>query len=199
MFERLTGKVLTRLLSKYFVQDGVEGGDGHGASADGDASGFAKRTQLGVWSGFVRLDGLVLRNAVVNDRLREKGLPFELIRCSVGRVELTVPWGRLGPRGGGREKKGARSSPFSKADANKPTSSSMDGAVVVVVDSVHVLLSTRYRFDDDAVEAARVRKRREELARSEGFVRAAGPGREGGGGRTGAAGPAAVAAKVPMA
>ena len=185
MFERLTGKVLTRLLSKYFVQDGVEGGDGHGASADGDASGFAKRTQLGVWSGFVRLDGLVLRNAVVNDRLREKGLPFELIRCSVGRVELTVPWGRLGPRGGGREKKGARSSPFSKADAAKPTSSSMDGAVVVVVDSVHVLLSTRYRFDDDAVEAARVRKRREELARSEGFVRAAGPGREGGGGQNG--------------
>ena len=178
MFERLAGKVLTRLLSKYFVQDNGEdiSSSGKSSSAPSTASrpassssssskGSGTKTQLGVWSGYVSLDNLLLKNEVVNTHLKSKGLPFELLRCSVGRVEITVPWGKLGLRGGGSSG-GASSS----ASSTSSSTSGGDGAVVVVVDSVHVLLTSRYEFDDEAMASERIKKRREALAKSEGYV-----------------------------
>ena len=176
MFERLAGKVLTRLLSKYFVQDNGEeissagGGKSSStasrpASSSSSSKGSGTKTQLGVWSGYVSLDNLLLKNEVVNTHLKSKGLPFELLRCSVGRVEITVPWGKLGLRGGGSSG-GASSS----ASSTSSSTSGGDGAVVVVVDSVHVLLTSRYEFDDEAMATERIKKRREALAKSEGYV-----------------------------
>eukprot|EP00562_Extubocellulus_spinifer_P016440 CAMPEP_0178577680 /NCGR_PEP_ID=MMETSP0697-20121206/21133_1 /TAXON_ID=265572 /ORGANISM="Extubocellulus spinifer, Strain CCMP396" /LENGTH=4375 /DNA_ID=CAMNT_0020212987 /DNA_START=145 /DNA_END=13272 /DNA_ORIENTATION=+ len=178
MFERLAGKVLTRLLSKYFVQ---ENGDEINSSTSAAASSSqssspstesAKRpspttagaasgtvTQLDVWSGYVALDNLLLKNSVINSHLKSRGLPLQLLRCTVGRVEITVPWGKLGLRGGSSS--GIASSGGGGGGG--------DGAVVVVVDSVHVLLE--YEFDDDAMESARIKKRREKLAESEDYVR----------------------------
>ena len=104
MFERLAGKVLTRLLSKYFVQDNGEESSSSGggrssstasrpaSSSSSSSKGSGTKTQLGVWSGYVSLDNLLLKNEVVNTHLKSKGLPFELLRCSVGRVEITGNW-----------------------------------------------------------------------------------------------------------
>jgi len=177
MFERLAGKVLTRLLSKYFVQDNGEEISGRGASSSPasrfrrassstpSSSGTGTKTQLGVWSGYVSLDNLLLKNEVINTHLKSRGLPFELLRCCVGRVEITVPWSKLGLRGGG-----SGGGSVSSSSSTSSSTSGADGAVVVVVDSVHVLLTSRYEFDDEAIAAERIKKRREALAKSEGYV-----------------------------
>jgi len=177
MFERLAGKVLTRLLSKYFVQDDGEDIAGSTSSSSSPSrsrprrsapssstsasGGSGTKTQLGVWSGYISLDNLLLKNSVVNAHLKSKGLPFELLRCSVGRVEITVPWGKLGLRSGGGG---------SSASSTSSSTSGGDSAVVVVVDSVHVLLTSRYEFDDEAMETERIKERREALAKSDGYV-----------------------------
>lgn len=142
MFERLAGKILSRLLSKYFVSDDTNGVR--------DSSSERKSwSQLGVWSGYVSLESLELRKEVINDYFKSKGLPFELLQCTLGRVEITVPWAKLG---------------LSSSDGD-------DAVVVVVVDGVHALVRTNYEFDDDALREAAVKQRRRELQESESFAK----------------------------
>ena len=143
MFERLTGKLLSRLLSKYFVSD-------DSSSPTGSSPEKKSWSQLGVWSGYVSLESLELRKEVVNSYLKSRGLPFELLQCTLGRVEITVPWAKLG-----------LSSP-SAADGD-------DAVVVIVVDGVHALLRTNYEFDDEALREAAIQERRQELLDAEVF------------------------------
>lgn len=85
------------------------------------------------------LESLELRKEVVNSYLKSKGLPFELLQCTLRRVEITVPWAKLG------------------------LSDGEDAVVVVVVDGVHALLRTNYEFDDEALREAAIQERRQEL------------------------------------
>jgi len=138
MFERLAGKLLSRFLSKYFVSDD---------SASGTSS--SSSSSLGVWSGYVSLESLELRKEVVNSYLKSKGLPFELLQCTLGRVEITVPWAKLG--------------------LSSPSAEGGDAVIVVVVDGVHALLRTNYEFDDEALREAAIQERRQELQDAEVF------------------------------
>lgn len=96
------------------------------------------------------LEGLELRREVINDYFKSKGLPFELLQCTLGRVEITVPWAKLG---------------LSSPDGDDAA------VVVVVVDGVHALLRTNYEFDDEALREAAIKQRRRELQESESFAK----------------------------
>ena len=148
MFERLAGKLLSRLLSKYFEQHNPANDSTTGANTETSTGSTISSTQLGVWSGYVSLENLVLKQEFVNEFFHNKGLPFELLSCSLQRVEITIPWGQLGAGLG-----------------------SSDASVVVVIDGVHILLTTNYEFHDDVIEKSRLTRRRTQLSESESFVR----------------------------
>jgi hypothetical protein len=163
VFERLAGKFLSRLLSKYFVTTSEQ--ESSSTSSSKRSSGSSRRKQqqkqqrtsqtaasLGVWSGFVSLSNLQVRVDVVNAELKRKGVPLEILQCTLGRVEMTVPWAKLGTTkatGGGSEED--------------------DAVVVLVVDGVHALLRTNYEFDDPKLRQAAIDERRQQLADSENF------------------------------
>ena len=80
MFERLAGKLLNRLLSKYFVQN--------------HESEQRKSTQLSVWSGYISFENLEFRKDVVNELLQSSGI--EMVSGSIRSLEITIPWAKLG-------------------------------------------------------------------------------------------------------
>ena len=80
MFEHLAAKLFRVFLSKYFTEESL---------ARNKSSTSA---QLGVWSGYISLENLELKKDVINQKLRRKGQPFEIVHCSFRRVEITVPW-----------------------------------------------------------------------------------------------------------
>ena len=149
MFERLAGKLLSRFLSKYFVQQDTSLNGERGSTQSSSNS----QTQLGVWSGYIALENLVLKEEFINNYFRGKGLPFELLKCTFQRVEITIPWGKLGA-GGGLGLRGQN-----------------DASVFVVIDGVYILLISNYEHYDDVMESSRLAERRNQLDESESFVR----------------------------
>ena len=134
MFERLAGKLLSNLLSKYFTEESLV------------RNKVSTATQLGVWSGYVSLQNLDLKIDEINTILRRKGLPFEIIHCSFRQVEITVPWAKL-------------TNPINaSSDGTKE-----DAVVVLVVDGIHLLARTNYTFGDEELREEEVRKRRTAL------------------------------------
>lgn len=135
MFERLFQQVLSKFLSKYFTEDSLA------------ANKINRSTQLGVWSGYVSLQNLVLKKDVINAKLKSKGQPFEIVHCSFGQVEISIPWAKLSNPIGSQGRMGKD-----------------DAVVVVVVDGIHLLGRTNFDFDDVALRREEVKKRRRALA-----------------------------------
>eukprot|EP00934_Nitzschia_sp_Nitz4_P009488 Nitzschia sp. Nitz4//scaffold8_size234185//25292//37594//NITZ4_001234-RA/size234185-snap-gene-0.4-mRNA-1//1//CDS//3329559737//9478//frame0 len=135
MFERLVQRVLGQFLAKYFTEESLARNKIHNSA------------QLGVWSGYVALRNLELKKEIINDKIRRKGLPFELVHCSFRQVEITIPWAKL-------------TNPMSSKSASKQNDTAV---VVVVVDGVHVLVRTSFDFDDLALRKESLKKRRKAL------------------------------------
>ena len=144
MFERLAGKLLSRLLSKYFVSDNESSTSHHLLPRR------VRRSECGVVMCLLKAWNCAKKLSI--RILKSKGLPFELLQCTLGRVEITVPWAKLG-----------LSSPSSYCGGDDAV------VVVVVVDGVHALLRTNYEFDDEALREAAIRQRRQELQDAQDF------------------------------
>jgi vacuolar protein sorting-associated protein 13A/C len=76
MFEQGLAYLLKKLLGEY-VEDG---------------NILQERIQVGVWSGLIVLENLVLKNSVF-DLI---DVPISLNYGYIGRLELRIPWGNLG-------------------------------------------------------------------------------------------------------
>ena len=147
MFEGLAEKVVSRLLSKYFV---VTSGDSSASSsavaaASNSNTGISSNNGItsnnswtGVWSGNVSLENLTLKQELVNDLFRNKGIPLELLSCTIQKVELTIPWAK-------------------------------DDDAVLVLEGVHVLLRDCMVHDDAALRHELVKHRRHALLQSQAF------------------------------
>jgi hypothetical protein len=158
MLERLTGKLLSRFLSKYFILPG-ESDPEYGSS---NGIGSPSKTQLAVWSGYLSLQHLGLRSSLVNDHFQKEGLPFELSHGFVDRVEITIPWAQLrgllsGSGGGGAKNKGE-------------TTDTTETEVIVVLDGLYLLLNTKYEFHDEKLKESQKVQRRKELDAAMTFV-----------------------------
>ena len=140
MFERLAGKFLSRLLSKYFISD--ESSTATSSSSTGSNSSSNSWNNLGVWSGYVSLEHLELKKNVINDYFKSKGIPLELLSCTIKRVEITIPWAKL----------------------HNPNE-----VVVVVLDGVHALFRVHLHHDDGALRHRIIQDRRQALVDSEVF------------------------------
>jgi hypothetical protein len=158
MLERLTGKLLSRFLSKYFILPESNNSDGSTkkqSSSSSSSSSSPSKTQLAVWSGFLSFQHLQLRSTIVNETFQKKGLPFELSCGFVDRVEINVPWAQLrsllsSGAGGGKGK--------NETDG----AAGSDAEIVIVLDGIYLLINTRYEFHDDKLlESQRLRRRKE--------------------------------------
>lgn len=107
MFERIFAKVLSRFLSKYFKFR--------------NERELTNLINVGVWSGYISLENLVLKDEVLDEMLfGQKGLPFKLVSCGIRRVEITVPWAKL------TAKKDGSSTTATSASTSKGGGSSSD-------------------------------------------------------------------------
>ena len=82
MFEAVFARMLKALLGE-FVED-IGGVDNKTSLHD--------KIQLGVWSGYICLEHLVLKDKL----LQLLGLPLQLGYGVIGRLEFRIPWGNLG-------------------------------------------------------------------------------------------------------
>ena len=82
MFEAIFARMLKALLGE-FVED-IGGIDNKTSLHD--------KIQLGVWSGYICLEHLVLKDKL----LQLLGLPLQLGYGVIGRLEFRIPWGNLG-------------------------------------------------------------------------------------------------------
>ena len=139
MFERLTSTVLQRSLQEYFVLDGSDA------------------NVMDVWSGYVRWNQMELRTAWLNEKIQAKGLPFQVLHGHVNLLTISIPWSKLSLLSGGGNKDRKRN----QEDKNNGDAAS----IVVVLDGVQLLVRTRYDFDDDALDQARIKNRRKKLQR----------------------------------
>ena len=134
VFEKLAGNVLSKILSEYFTDESL---------AKNKAT---KTAYLGIWSGYISLQNLVVKKDIINAKLRRKGQPFELVHCFIRQVEITIPWAKL-------------SNPISK------------NHVVLVLDGIHAILRVSFTFHDEELRDEEIEKRRKALSRSETFVK----------------------------
>ena len=147
MFEKLAGNVLSKVLSKYFTEESLA------------RNKATKSAHWGIWSGYITLQNLEIKTDIINEKLRRKGQPLELVRCSLRQVEITIPWAKVSnPIGVG-------------STANGFSSPSKDAAAVLVLDGVHFLFRTSFEFHDDELRAEEIKKRREALSRSENVAK----------------------------
>ena len=167
MLERLVGRLLNNVLSQYFVYNNRNDEDSNNNGSGNHQNGGSESTteggaSLGVWSGYIALDNLRLKNEVVNDLLQKHGIPVEVLHCTIRRVEITVPWSKLS------------SSSSSRSGTSTPTATDSTGAVVVIVmDGIHILARTRYEFHDAKMRSNGIRQRRDKLEEASTFERPA--------------------------
>jgi len=146
MLERLVGRLLNNFLSKYFVYQSTSNNSKE--SSFSSSTGTPLQPSLGVWSGYIALDNLQLKTDVINDLLQERGIPLEVLHCTIRRVEITVPWSKLRTPGDGVG----------------------DGAaVVIVMDGIHVLARTLYEYNDEKIRQQDVQERRRKLNEAQNF------------------------------
>ena len=164
MLEAVAGKVLDLFLSKYFEDDNEPHPSEQSTAESNSAppqrgrtfsgstnqqpstSGAGKKRprtsfRSGLWSGFLSLDDLRLKVAMVNDELRAAGLPIELVHCSIRKVEMTVPWSQW------------------KALVSSSATAERSASAVLVLDGVHVLARVRYAVDEESRKILTVRAR----------------------------------------
>ena len=158
MLERLVGRLLNNVLSQYFVYNNngknQTATDATAPSAEGATS---PQPSLGVWSGYIALDNLQLRTEVINDLLEQRGIPLEVLHCTIRRVEITVPWSKLNQ---------STAAGSSNGGSNGTTS----GAVVVIVmDGIHILARTLYEYNDEKMRHRDVQQRRAKLQEAQAF------------------------------
>jgi len=150
MFEKLAGNVLSKVLSKYFTDESL-------------ANNKATSANWGIWSGYISLHNLEIKTNIVNEKLRQKGQPFELVHCSIRQVEITIPWAKL-------------SNPISTGNSSNGFSSpgsSQDAATVLVLDGIHALFRTSFSFHDHELRREEIKRRRQALSRSVNFAKSA--------------------------
>lgn len=86
----------------------------------------------------------------------KKGYPIEVLSCGIRRLEISVPWAKI-------------TSPIKTTQRNNRSDkvenfSTKDGAIVIVIDGVHLLMNTRISRDNNqAMENERIKRRREQL------------------------------------
>ncbi|CAB9505998.1 protein sorting-associated protein 13C [Seminavis robusta] len=147
MLERLLSRLLNNVLSQYFDYQSNNNGD-NGSTSEEPSS-------LGVWSGYIALDNLRLKTAVINDILQQQGIPLEVLHATIRRVEITVPWSKL----------------RSSSGRNNHHHNNKEGAVVVIViDGIHVLGRMLYEFHDAKMRQRDVQQRRAKLQEAQAFV-----------------------------
>lgn len=124
-------------------------------------------TSMGVWSGYVTLQDLHLKTDVWNEKLASKGQPFEIVHGSIQSLELTVPWSKLSSLSaattGTSSGTGNGTSTPTGTPQKQPPKLDPSAAIVVVLDGVHLLVRTRFDFDDKALRNEQVRKRQKAL------------------------------------
>lgn len=121
MFEQGFSFVLKKLL-----QDFVEDGDN-----------LNEKVQVGVWSGCIILEDLVLKNSI----LSLVDVPVSLSYGYIGRLEIQIPWGRLGYE-----------------------------PVKVVIDRVNILIEPRYEWNPGAADKRQQAVKQAKLAAAEIFA-----------------------------
>ena len=146
MFEKLAGNVISKILSKYFTDESLA------------RNKATKSAHWGIWSGYITLQNLEIKTDIINAKLRQKGQPLELVRCSLRQVEITIPWAKVSGTG-------------SSGNGFFLGSSSQDAVAVLVLDGVHVLFRTSFLCHDDELRTEEIKKRREALSRSENFAK----------------------------
>jgi hypothetical protein len=80
MFEKAFASLLKNFLGEFVEGSGLDG------------SIFEEKIQLGVWSGYIVLEQLVLKDKL----LAVLGAPISLVSGVIGRLEFRIPWGNLG-------------------------------------------------------------------------------------------------------
>jgi hypothetical protein len=128
-------------------------------------------TSMGVWSGYVSLQDLHLKTNVWNEKLSSQGQPFEVVHGSIQSLELTVPWSKLTATTTSTTSTTSSTTTSSVPSAPRGTPQTQKqqqkldpaAAIVVVLDGVHLLVRTRFDFDDKALREEQVRKRQKAL------------------------------------
>eukprot|EP01031_Cornospumella_fuschlensis_P039411 gene39411-47974_t len=121
MFEQGLSFILKKLL-RDFVEDG---------------DNLHEKVQVGVWSGLIVLENLVLKNSIFN--LLE--IPVALSYGYIGRLELHIPWSRLGYE-----------------------------PVTVVLDKIYILVEPKYEWHSGAQERREQAMKQAKLAAAELFA-----------------------------
>jgi hypothetical protein len=121
MFERLLVFFLKKFLGEFFE----------------DGTLLSEKVQLGIWKGSLVLEKLVFSKKVLD----LSDVPLSLHYGSVGRLEISIPWKRLGL-----------------------------APIVVSVDSVCVVLEPNYEWDVEATERRQQAIKQAKLAAAETFA-----------------------------
>jgi vacuolar protein sorting-associated protein 13A/C len=102
-----------------------------------DGEHLNEKVQVGVWSGFIVLENLVLKNSI----LSLVDVPISLNYGYIGRLEIKIPWSRLG---------------------SEP--------VTVVIDKVNILVEPKYEWNPGAADRREQAIKQAKLAAAELFA-----------------------------
>ena len=156
MLERLVGRLLNNVLSQYFVYNN-NGNTDPSTDPSAEAGATSPQPSLGVWSGYIALDNLQLRTEVINDLLEQRGIPLEVLHCTIRRVEITVPWSKL------------NQSTAVGIHSNSNGNNNSGAVVVIVMDGIHILARTLYEYNDEKMRHRDVQQRRAKLQEAQAF------------------------------
>lgn len=121
MFEQGLSFILKRIL-KDFVEDG---------------DNLNEKVQVGVWSGLIVLENLVLKNSI----LSLVDVPLSLCYGYIGRLEIRIPWSRLG-----------------------------FDPVTITIDKINILLEPKYEWNPGAIDRREQAIKQAKLAAAEIFA-----------------------------
>ena len=126
---------------------------------------------LGVWSGYIALDNLQLRTEVINDLLEQRGIPIEVLHCTIRRVEITVPWSKLSQFSTTNNSTTTFGRNGSSSSSSSVTNggSSHGAVVVIVMDGIHILTRTLYEYKDEKLRQRDIQQRRTKLQEAQAF------------------------------
>lgn len=121
MFEQGLSYIFKRLL-RDFVEDGDH---------------LHEKVQVGIWSGLIVLENLVLKSSI----LSLVDVPVSLCYGYIGRLEIRIPWSKLG---------------------SEP--------LTIVIDKINILLEPKYEWNPGAAEARAQAVKQTKLAAAELFA-----------------------------
>ena len=160
MFERAFGKILNHFLSKYFDCN----------NNNNNNNNIDDLLTNSVWSGYIVLEHLTLKSEILEDVFLNANHsavpPVDVVHCGIRRLEISVPWAKISSLSSSSAAAGVRSTNHSN-DPDHASASSSSYDVVIVLDGIHILLSTLSSDADESsmrkeavkVGARRLRKR----------------------------------------